>query len=185
MIISVSAKTTSTSGSSVSSSARSRTAGRGAPVGTRRDQVLSGEIKREKWLSIRLRTRSHRPSSRPMRPRSRTAARFRSAFREKGQLTQGTISRPACSDVKVYLRSSAASNPATRWPDAMEQGVVSTIVPVEDMPFMCRRDPDRPRLEPLGVPSRLNVGPVLEAHLVGSAKGIGTRSAGWSRPSPR
>jgi DNA-directed RNA polymerase subunit beta len=53
--------------------------------------------------------------------------------------------------------------------------VVSKIVPVEDMPYMADGTPCDICLNPLGVPSRMNVGQVLEVHLGWAAKGIGQR----------
>jgi DNA-directed RNA polymerase subunit beta len=53
--------------------------------------------------------------------------------------------------------------------------VVSKIVPVEDMPYMADGTPADIVLNPLGVPSRMNVGQVLEVHLGWAAKGIGHR----------
>src|SRR5665213_3555799 len=53
------------------------------------------------------------------------------------------------------------------------KGVISTIVPVEDMPYMENGTPVDIVLNPLGVPSRMNVGQVLETHLGWAAKGLG------------
>jgi DNA-directed RNA polymerase subunit beta len=53
------------------------------------------------------------------------------------------------------------------------KGVISVIMPVEDMPFDERGEPVDIVLNPLGVPSRMNVGQVLETHLGWAAKGIG------------
>jgi DNA-directed RNA polymerase subunit beta len=55
------------------------------------------------------------------------------------------------------------------------KGVVSRIVPVEDMPYMADGTPADIVLNPLGVPSRMNVGQVLEVHLGWAAKGLGLR----------
>src|SRR5690606_13519164 len=55
------------------------------------------------------------------------------------------------------------------------KGVVSRITPVEDMPHMADGTPVDIVLNPLGVPSRMNVGQVLEMHLGWAAKGIGQR----------
>ena len=53
------------------------------------------------------------------------------------------------------------------------KGVISTIVPVEDMPYLEDGSPVDIVLNPLGVPSRMNVGQVLETHLGWAAKGLG------------
>jgi DNA-directed RNA polymerase subunit beta len=55
------------------------------------------------------------------------------------------------------------------------KGVVSKIVPVEDMPHMADGTPVDIVLNPLGVPSRMNVGQILETHLGWAAKGLGQR----------
>jgi DNA-directed RNA polymerase subunit beta len=55
------------------------------------------------------------------------------------------------------------------------KGVVSKIVPVEDMPYMADGTPVDIVLNPLGVPSRMNVGQILEVHLGWAAKGLGRK----------
>ena len=55
------------------------------------------------------------------------------------------------------------------------KGVVSTIVPVEDMPYLADGTPVDIVLNPLGVPSRMNIGQILEAHLGWAAHGIGLK----------
>ncbi len=57
------------------------------------------------------------------------------------------------------------------------KGVVSRIVPVEDMPFMTDGNPVDVVLNPLGVPSRMNVGQILETHLGWAAKRLGEKVA--------
>ena len=55
------------------------------------------------------------------------------------------------------------------------KGVISRILPVEDMPFMADGQPVDIVLNPLGVPSRMNVGQILETHLGFAARGLGDR----------
>ena len=55
------------------------------------------------------------------------------------------------------------------------KGVVSRIMPVEDMPYDEHGNPIDVVLNPLGVPSRMNVGQVLETHLGWAAKGLGEK----------
>ena len=55
------------------------------------------------------------------------------------------------------------------------KGVISKIVPVEDMPYMADGTPVDVVLNPLGVPSRMNVGQILEIHLGWAAKGLGLK----------
>ncbi|RZA11265.1 MAG: DNA-directed RNA polymerase subunit beta, partial [Proteobacteria bacterium] len=55
------------------------------------------------------------------------------------------------------------------------KGVISRILPIEDMPFLADGTPVDLVLNPLGVPSRMNVGQILETHLGWAAKGLGWR----------
>ncbi len=55
------------------------------------------------------------------------------------------------------------------------KGVISRILPVEDMPFLEDGTPVDIVLNPLGVPSRMNVGQILETHLGYAARLLGTR----------
>ena len=57
------------------------------------------------------------------------------------------------------------------------KGVVSRIVPEEDMPFLPDGTPVEIVLNPLGVPSRMNIGQVLETHLGWAAKTLGIHVA--------
>jgi DNA-directed RNA polymerase subunit beta len=61
------------------------------------------------------------------------------------------------------------------------KGVVSRILPVEDMPYMEDGNPVDIVLNPLGVPSRMNVGQILEVHLGLAAKGLGHKIAAMLR----
>ncbi|OUD16276.1 DNA-directed RNA polymerase subunit beta [Thioflexithrix psekupsensis] len=78
--------------------------------------------------------------------------------------------------VKVYLavkrRIQSGDKMAGRHGN---KGVVSMIVPIEDMPYTADGTPVDIVLNPLGVPSRMNVGQVLETHLGLAAKGLGHR----------
>ena len=103
---------------------------------------------------------------------------FDIAFEEKRKkLTQGDELPPGVQKmVKVYVavkrRLQSGDKMAGRHGN---KGVVSRIVPVEDMPHMADGRPVDIVLNPLGVPSRMNVGQVLEVHLGLAAKGLGHR----------
>jgi DNA-directed RNA polymerase subunit beta len=78
--------------------------------------------------------------------------------------------------VKVYLAVKRRLQPGDKMAGRHgNKGVVSKIVPVEDMPYMADGTPCDICLNPLGVPSRMNVGQVLEVHLGWAGKGIGQR----------
>jgi DNA-directed RNA polymerase subunit beta len=101
---------------------------------------------------------------------------FDDAFEEKRtKLTQGDDLQPGVTKmVKVYLAVKRRLQPGDKMAGRHgNKGVVSKIVPVEDMPYMADGTPVDIVLNPLGVPSRMNVGQVLEVHLGWAAKGIG------------
>ena len=78
--------------------------------------------------------------------------------------------------VKVYLAIKRRIQPGDKMAGRHgNKGVISVIMPVEDMPYDENGEPVDIVLNPLGVPSRMNVGQVLETHLGWAAKGIGER----------
>ena len=107
-----------------------------------------------------------------------TRHKFDQAFEEKRKkLTQGDELPPGVLKmVKVYLAVKRRLQPGDKMAGRHgNKGVVSKIVPVEDMPYMADGTPIDIVLNPLGVPSRMNIGQVLEVHLGWAAKGLGER----------
>ncbi|MGO3123950.1 MAG: DNA-directed RNA polymerase subunit beta [Advenella sp.] len=105
---------------------------------------------------------------------------FDLAFEEKRKkLTQGDELPPGVLKmIKVYLAVKRRLQPGDKMAGRHgNKGVVSRITPVEDMPHMADGTPADIVLNPLGVPSRMNVGQVLEVHLGWAAKGVGHRIA--------
>ena len=103
---------------------------------------------------------------------------FDLAFEEKRKkLTQGDeLPAGVLKMVKVYIAVKRRLQPGDKMAGRHgNKGVVSKIVPVEDMPYMADGTPCDIVLNPLGVPSRMNVGQVLEVHLGWAGKGIGQR----------
>ena len=103
---------------------------------------------------------------------------FDMAFEEKRKkLTQGDELPPGVLKmVKVYLAVKRRLQPGDKMAGRHgNKGVVSKITPVEDMPYMADGTPVDIVLNPLGVPSRMNIGQVLEVHLGWAGKGIGQR----------
>ena len=96
---------------------------------------------------------------------------------KKKKLTSGDELPPGVIKmVKVYLAVKRRLQPGDKMAGRHgNKGVVSKIVPVEDMPFMADGTPVDIVLNPLGVPSRMNVGQILETHLGWAAKGLGLR----------
>jgi DNA-directed RNA polymerase subunit beta len=78
--------------------------------------------------------------------------------------------------VKVYLAVKRRVQPGDKMAGRHgNKGVISQIIPIEDMPYLEDGTPVDIVLNPLGVPSRMNVGQVLETHLGWAAKGLGLR----------
>src|SRR5512134_2730393 len=78
--------------------------------------------------------------------------------------------------VKVYLAVKRRVQPGDKMAGRHgNKGVISTIVPVEDMPYAADGTPVDIVLNPLGVPSRMNIGQILETHLGWAAKGLGLK----------
>ena len=103
---------------------------------------------------------------------------FDKRFEEKKRkLTQGDELPPGVQKmVKVYLAVKRRIQPGDKMAGRHgNKGVVSKIAPVEDMPHMADGTPLDIVLNPLGVPSRMNIGQILETHLGWAAKGLGVR----------
>ena len=101
---------------------------------------------------------------------------FDIAFEAKRKkLTQGDELPPGVQKmVKVYVAVKRRLQPGDKMAGRHgNKGVVSRILPVEDMPYMADGTPVDIVLNPLGVPSRMNVGQILEVHLGLAAKGLG------------
>ena len=101
---------------------------------------------------------------------------FDLAFEAKRKkLTQGDELPPGVQKmVKVYVAVKRRLQPGDKMAGRHgNKGVVSRILPVEDMPYMEDGNPVDIVLNPLGVPSRMNVGQILEVHLGLAAKGLG------------
>ncbi len=96
---------------------------------------------------------------------------------KKEKLTQGDDLAPGVLKiVKVYLAVKRRIQPGDKMAGRHgNKGVISTIVPVEDMPYLADGTPVDIVLNPLGVPSRMNVGQVLETHLGWAAKALGLK----------
>src|SRR5208282_2149127 len=109
---------------------------------------------------------------------------FDQAFEDKRKkLTQGDELPPGVLKmVKVYLAVKRRLQPGDKMAGRHgNKGVVSRIVPVEDMPYMADGTPVDIVLNPLGVPSRMNVGQILETHLGWAARGLGGRIGNMAR----
>ena len=103
---------------------------------------------------------------------------FDQMFEEKRRkLTQGDeLPSGVLKTVKVHLAVKRRLQPGDKMAGRHgNKGVVSKILPEEDMPYMADGTPMDIVLNPLGVPSRMNIGQILETHLGWAARGLGMR----------
>ena len=147
--------------------------------GGRITQGYLGELAREKWFEIRLTNDDANAQLEQAAERLRQQRQeFDRRFEEKRKkITAGDDLAPGVLKmVKVYLAVKRRIQPGDKMAGRHgNKGVISTIVPVEDMPYLADGTPVDIVLNPLGVPSRMNIGQVLETHLGWAAKGLGRK----------
>ena len=140
--------------------------------------VLDG-MKKSDWLQLRMKEDEASDAiERAARQLDAHEKEFERRFADKrGKITQGDDLAPGVLKmVKVYLAVKRRIQPGDKMAGRHgNKGVVSTIVPVEDMPYMADGQTVDIVLNPLGVPSRMNIGQVLEVHLGWAAKGLGQK----------
>jgi DNA-directed RNA polymerase subunit beta len=137
------------------------------------------EVPREEWFEIRA---EEEEANAHLEATSERLKLQRKAFEKKlddkrAKITAGDDLAPGVLKmVKVYLAVKRRVQPGDKMAGRHgNKGVISSIVPVEDMPFAADGTPVDIVLNPLGVPSRMNVGQVLETHLGWAAKGVGLK----------
>ena len=137
------------------------------------------ETSRDKWFEIRLKNDdANHQLELAAEQIGALKEEFDGRFEEKrAKLTSGDDLAPGVLKmVKVYLAVKRRIQPGDKMAGRHgNKGVISTIVPIEDMPHMEDGTPVDVVLNPLGVPSRMNVGQVLETHLGWAAKGVGIK----------
>ena len=143
-----------------------------------RASYLDG-LPRGRWFEIRMRSEGvNRQLELADRQLSDLRAKLDARLEEKrDKLTKGDDLAPGVLKmVKVYLAVKRRVQPGDKMAGRHgNKGVISMIVPVEDMPHMEDGTPVDVVLNPLGVPSRMNVGQVLETHLGWASHELGRR----------
>ncbi|PBS13462.1 DNA-directed RNA polymerase subunit beta [Lysobacteraceae bacterium NML93-0792] len=140
--------------------------------------VLDG-MKKSDWFQIRMKDEDASDAiERAQKQIDAHQKEFEKRFADKrGKITQGDDLAPGVLKmVKVYLAVKRRIQPGDKMAGRHgNKGVVSTIVPVQDMPYMANGNTVDIVLNPLGVPSRMNIGQILEVHLGLAAKGLGEK----------
>ncbi|MBF6025770.1 DNA-directed RNA polymerase subunit beta [Lysobacter niastensis] len=140
--------------------------------------VLDGLSKKD-WFSLRMKDEDAIEAiERAQKQIDVHKEEFEKRFADKrGKITQGDDLAPGVLKmVKVFLAVKRRIQPGDKMAGRHgNKGVVSTIVPVQDMPYMADGQTVDIVLNPLGVPSRMNIGQILEVHLGWAAKGLGQK----------
>ena len=147
--------------------------------GSKITKAYLDEVPREQWFDIRLKNddaneQLEKAFTRLNAQREEFDRRFEV---KKAKITAGDDLAPGVLKMaKVYLAVKRRIQPGDKMAGRHgNKGVISIIVPVEDMPYLENGNPVDIVLNPLGVPSRMNVGQVLETHLGWAAKGVGNK----------
>jgi DNA-directed RNA polymerase subunit beta len=142
-------------------------------------QEYLDEIKRSEWSNIKM---EEEELNVQLEGLAAKITKLRKEFDEKFEvkrkkITMGDDLAPGVLKmVKVYLAVKKRIQPGDKMAGRHgNKGVISRINPIEDMPYLADGTPIDIVLNPLGVPSRMNVGQVLETHLGWAAKGLGVK----------
>ncbi|MBT7562393.1 MAG: DNA-directed RNA polymerase subunit beta [Proteobacteria bacterium] len=148
-------------------------------VGAKITKENLDEVEQQKWFDFKLKNND---AAEQLEKLAQQAEKHRDDLRtqleeKRAKLTAGDDLAPGVLKmVKVYLAVKRRMQPGDKMAGRHgNKGVVSMIVPVEDMPHDVDGRPVDIVLNPLGVPSRMNVGQVLETHLGWAAKGCGLK----------
>ncbi|WP_062362761.1 DNA-directed RNA polymerase subunit beta [Vreelandella aquamarina] len=135
------------------------------------------ELPRQQWFKLRMQDEAYnellaQADEQLENRRKEMDERFED---KKRKLTQGDDLAPGVLKiVKVYMAVKRRIQPGDKMAGRHgNKGVISAIMPIEDMPFDEKGEPVDVVLNPLGVPSRMNVGQILETHLGMAARGLG------------
>ena len=151
----------------------------GLKSGSKIAQSYLDNLPRDKWFEVRLKDEEANAQLEALgKQRDEQRKLFDELFEEKkGKIMAGDDLAPGVLKmVKVYLAIKRRVQPGDKMAGRHgNKGVVSMIVPVEDMPHMADGTTVDIVLNPLGVPSRMNVGQILETHLGLAARGLGLK----------
>jgi len=149
------------------------------PSGSKIAKAYLSEVPRDKWFEIRLHNEEANSQLEVMADQLKGMhEHFSQLFEEKrSKIIAGDDLAPGVLKmVKVYMAVKRRIQPGDKMAGRHgNKGVISMIVPVEDMPYMEDGTQVDIVLNPLGVPSRMNVGQILECHLGWAAKGLGIK----------
>ncbi|GAB3272948.1 DNA-directed RNA polymerase subunit beta [Parahaliea aestuarii] len=153
--------------------------GAGLTKGTSLTEKVLSELDRDQWFKLKLSdTDLNEALASAKRQLDEQNKLLEERFEDKKRKLQSgdDLAPGVLKIVKVYLAIKRRIQPGDKMAGRHgNKGVISVIMPVEDMPYDENGEPVDIVLNPLGVPSRMNVGQILETHLGMAAKGLGVK----------
>ena len=153
--------------------------GGGLSKGTKLTKTVLAELEREQWFKLKL---SDSDLNSQLVSAQRLLEEQNQQLEERYEIKKQKLAKRRRSgagrteDRKVYLAVKRRIQPGDKMAGRHgNKGVISVIMPVEDMPYDEHGEPIDIVLNPLGVPSRMNVGQILETHLGMAARGFGKK----------
>jgi DNA-directed RNA polymerase subunit beta len=142
------------------------------------DEVLAG-LDRDQWFKLKLSDKDlneQLASAQRLLEEQNTLLEERYEIKKQKLQSGDDLAPGVLKIVKVYLAVKRRIQPGDKMAGRHgNKGVISVIMPVEDMPYDEQGEPIDIVLNPLGVPSRMNVGQILETHLGMAARGLGVK----------
>ena len=153
--------------------------GRGLSKGDALDEEFLSNLAPSEWFKLRMKDESLNDSIKEAKDKLKAyESVLKSRFEDKKKkIVSGDDLPPGVQQViKVYLSIKRRIQPGDKLAGRHgNKGVISVIMPVEDMPFDENGEPVDIVLNPLGVPSRMNVGQLMETHLGWASKELGKK----------
>jgi DNA-directed RNA polymerase subunit beta len=156
---------------------------KGLKSGTKISATYLDTLERDKWFDIRL---TNDEANSQLEATFKQLEKLHKNIEKRYQdarkkIMQGDDLAPGVLKiVKVYMAVKRRIQPGDKMAGRHgNKGVISIVVPIEDMPHLEDGTPVDIVLNPLGVPSRMNIGQVLETHLGWAAKGLGLKIGGF------
>jgi DNA-directed RNA polymerase subunit beta len=153
--------------------------GGGLSKGTTLTEKVLAELDREQWFKLKLdNPELNEALATAQKQLEEQNTQLEERFEDKKKKLQSgdDLAPGVLKIVKVYLAVKRRIQPGDKMAGRHgNKGVISVIMPVEDMPYDENGEPVDIVLNPLGVPSRMNVGQILETHLGMAARGLGVK----------
>ena len=153
--------------------------GGGLSKGTKLTKQVLAELDREQWFKLKFSDadlNSQLSAAQRLLEEQNKQLEERYEIKKEKLQSGDDLAPGVLKIVKVYLAVKRRIQPGDKMAGRHgNKGVISVIMPVEDMPYDEHGDPIDIVLNPLGVPSRMNVGQILETHLGMAARGLGRK----------